>query len=70
MKKLSSKIENAILVACAFGLLVVTLWNLVRVFANLSDFSDTQVFDTILLTAILLMFQVAMVAVIPFNKDR
>jgi hypothetical protein len=70
MKKLSSKIENAILIACAFGLLAITLWNLVRVLANLSDFSSTQVFDTILLTAILLLFQVAMVAVVPFNKDR
>jgi uncharacterized membrane protein YidH (DUF202 family) len=70
MKKLSSKIENAFLLACSLGLLVLTIWNFVRVFANLSEFSSTQVFDTILLTAILLMLQVAMVAIIPFNQDR
>jgi hypothetical protein len=70
MQKLSSKIENAILLACAFGLLVCTIWNVTMVFTNLSAYTDTQVFDTILLTAMLLIFQLAMVAVVPFNKDR
>jgi hypothetical protein len=68
MKNLPSKIENAILIACGLGLFIITLWNLVRVFSNLVDYSNTQVFDTILLTCILLIFQLGIVGVVYANK--
>jgi hypothetical protein len=68
MQTLISKIENAILVSCAFGLLVVTLWNFGSVFTKLSAYTDTQVYDTILLTALLLIFQLGIAGIIYAKK--
>lgn len=68
MQKLITKIENTILVTCAISLLVAILWNFGSVFTNLSAYTDTQVYDTILLTAMMLIFELGIVGVLAFNK--